>query len=63
LTAPARIKEADLARIFKAAKRAAYPRVRVTLDGAGNVVVDAWESIEAAAEDRGNEWDVVLPAA
>lgn len=59
MTAPAIIKEADLARILKAAKKADYPRVRVTIDPHGNIVVDV--SDEAPLEPiRANPLDRLL---
>lgn len=59
MTAPARIKEADLARIFKAAKKADFPRCRVFIDGAGNLTVDV--SNEASLPiDRVNPLDRVF---
>lgn len=59
MTAPALIKEADLARILKAARKAEYPRVRVTIDPAGNIVVDVSDEAPLPAI-RANPLDRLL---
>lgn len=41
MTAVARIRQADVTRLMKAARAAGYDRVRVGLDEHGNPVVDA----------------------
>lgn len=59
MTAPAAVKEADLARIFKAAKKANYPRVRVTIDPRGGLVVDVSDEAPLPAI-RSNPLDRLL---
>lgn len=41
MTAPARIRKDDVRRAFIGAKEAGFDRVRVTIDPAGNLVIDA----------------------
>lgn len=60
MTAPARIKEADLTRVLKAAKKAQYSRVRVEIDVAGNLVVDLSEDAPLPPV-RANPLDRILP--
>lgn len=44
MTAPARFKEIDLTRAMRAAKACGYAHVRVTVEPAGNMVIDAFEA-------------------
>jgi hypothetical protein len=41
MTAPARIKQAEITRAMKGAKDAGFSRVRVSIDVLGNLVIDA----------------------
>jgi hypothetical protein len=59
MTAPARFKQADIARALKGAKNAGFDRVRVTVDRAGNLVIDVIGGSDSNNEGA-NEWDVVL---
>lgn len=43
MTARALIKQDDVTRVMKGARLAGYSRVRLTIDQAGNIVVDASE--------------------
>lgn len=58
MTAPARFRQADLKRIFAAAKQAGV-RVRVEPTGAIQMLTES----EAAAQQGRNPWDEVLGGA
>lgn len=61
MTAPARFTQADIARAMKGARQAGFARVRVGIDAAGNLVVDASDEPAVIAPDRGNPLDRILP--
>lgn len=64
MTAPARIRQADVKRLFSGAKAAGYRRARLTFFADSSFAVDAWDGPEDdIGTEGGNEWDVVLPAA
>lgn len=58
MTAPARIRQTDVTRIFKGAKNAGFTRVRVAIDVHGNLIVEA--SDEPDAPIRANPLDRLL---
>ena len=59
MTTPARFSQADVTRALKAAKSAGYPRVRVTLDPHGNLVLDVSDETTLPAI-RANPLDRLL---
>lgn len=60
MTAPARIKQAEITRAMKGAKDAGFSRVRVIIDVLGNLVIDA--SDEPAVLVDANPLDRLLRA-
>jgi hypothetical protein len=60
MTAPARIREADVTRILNGARKSKYARVRVTLDPNGAIVIDASDKPEDLPMARRNPLDRLL---
>jgi len=58
MTAPARIRQSDIDRTFKAAQRAGFRSVQVHFRPDGEVVVTATDEPQRPAPE--NEWDDVL---
>lgn len=58
MTAPARIRQTDVTRIFKGAKNAGFTHVRVAIDVHGNIIVEA--SDDVAPPVRANPLDRLL---
>lgn len=46
MTAPARIKQQDMTRIMKGARKAGFSRVRVAIDLRGNIVIEASDEVD-----------------
>ncbi|SEM62144.1 hypothetical protein SAMN05192583_0861 [Sphingomonas gellani] len=62
MTVAARFKQEDIARAMKGARKAGYTRVRVGIDVAGNIVVEASDDPAPAAESvAANPLDRILP--
>jgi hypothetical protein len=62
MTAPARFKQDDIARAMRGAKSAGFTRVRIGIDLAGNLVVDASDDPAPQVDvGRVNPLDRILP--
>lgn len=60
MTQAARFKQEDITRAFRGAKKAGFARVRVAIDTAGNMVVDASDEPADVATLRRNPLDRLL---
>jgi len=60
VSAPARFTEGDVTRVLKGARKSGYARVRVSIDPAGNIVVDASNDDSPIEEPRRNPLDRLL---
>lgn len=60
MTAPARFTKSDIKRAMSGAREAGYSRVRVGIDAAGNIVIDAANDSGLPPLDRPNPLDRLL---
>lgn len=60
MTAPVRFKQSDITRAMRGAKAAGYGRVRVGIDVAGNIVIDAANDQAPLSDERANPLDRLL---
>jgi len=60
VTAPSRVKQIEITRAMRAARAAGYARVRVGIDVAGNLVIDAWDAPAESTTLRSNPLDRLL---
>ena len=60
MTAPARFRQSDITRAMRGAKAAGFERVRIGIDAAGNIVIDAANDSGLPPMDRPNPLDRLL---